>query len=86
MSLNIAKLTKVKRLDNGRVIARCPACAAVNQDQDGNHLVVYPDGRFGCVLFPGRDGQQHRKTIWTLAGDRQQRRPPLILKFTVRSK
>ena len=85
MSLELRKLTVSRRLEDGTVVARCPACAAGGQDREGNHLVVYPDGRFGCVVHPGEAGRWHRKLIWKAVGERK-RRPPLVLKFTVREK
>jgi hypothetical protein len=86
VSLDIRKLAKVRRLENGTLIARCPACATANQDREGNHLVVYPNGSFGCVVYPGQTGSSHRKQIWQLAGDRQSRRAPLTIKFSVKRK
>ena len=85
MSLDVRKLAVSRRLENGTVVGRCPACAAAGQDRKGEHLVVYPDGRFGCVLYPGDGGWLHRKAIWEAVGERK-RRPPLVLKFTVKEK
>ena len=76
MSLNLAKLEKVRNLAGGIVQARCPACAELGQDDTGNHLRVLPDGRFGCCVHP-KDGD-HRKRIFALAGDKSLR------EFTVR--
>jgi hypothetical protein len=86
VSLDLRKLVQVRRLGDGSVVARCPACAAGGEDRDGNHLVVYPDGRFGCVVYPGKDGWLHRKRIWAMAGDEKGRRPPPVIKFSVRAK
>jgi hypothetical protein len=69
MSLNVAKLEKVRELAGGIVQARCPACAESGNDRSGEHLRIYPDGRFGCCVHP-KDGQ-HRKRIFALAGNRQ---------------
>jgi hypothetical protein len=69
MSLNVAKLEKVRELAGGIVQARCPACAEGGNDRSGEHLRIYPDGRFGCCVHP-KDGE-HRKRIWALAGDRK---------------
>ena len=69
MSLNVAKLEKVRELAGGVVQARCPACAEGGNDRSGEHLRIYPDGRFGCCVHP-KDGQ-HRKRIFALAGNRQ---------------
>ena len=83
MSVDLRKLKVSRRLKDGTVVARCPACAATGQDRKGEHLVVYPDGRFGCVLHPGGGGWLHRKLIWEAVGERK-RRPPVVLKFTVK--
>ena len=69
MSLDTAKLEKVRELAGGIVQARCPACAEGGGDRKGEHLRVYPDGRFGCCVHP-KDGQ-HRKRIFALAGDKK---------------
>jgi hypothetical protein len=66
MSLDIAKLEKVREMAGGLVQARCPACAEGGHDRTGEHLRIYPDGRFGCCVHP-KDGE-HRKRIWALAG------------------
>jgi hypothetical protein len=67
---------KVERLDNvkvrvGKIIAACPACRAEGGDRAGDHLVIFDDGRFGCVRYSGRswDSITHRKTICRLVGD-----------------
>ena len=69
MSLDVAKLEKVRELAGGIVQARCPACAESGNDRSGEHLRIYPDGKFGCCVHP-KDGE-HRKRIWALAGVRQ---------------
>ena len=68
MSLNLNKLEKVRKLENGIVQARCPACAEGGNDRKGEHLRILADGRFGCCIHP-KDGD-HRKRIFALAGDR----------------
>ena len=85
MSLDVQKLAVSRRLEDGTVVARCPACAAVGQDRAGEHLVVYPDGRFGCVVHPGEGGCLHRKAIWAAVGKRKPR-APAVLRFTVKKK
>ena len=85
VSLDVRKLAVSRRLDDGTVLARCPACGVGGKDRKGEHLVVYPDGRFGCVMYPGDAGWLHRKVIWEAVGERK-RRPPLVLKFTVKPK
>jgi hypothetical protein len=66
MSLDVAKLEKVRELAGGIVQARCPACAEGGHDRKGEHLRIYPDGRFGCCVHP--KDSDHRKRIWSLAG------------------
>ena len=69
MSLDTAKLEKVRELAGGVVQARCPACAEGGGDRKGEHLRIYPDGRYGCCVHP-KDGE-HRKRIFALAGVRK---------------
>src|SRR5512138_461185 len=71
MSLDTAKLEKVRELAGGVVQARCPACAEGGGDTKGQHLRIYPDGRYGCCVHP-KDAQ-HRKRIFALVGERQRR-------------
>lgn len=71
MSLDLGKLEMVKRLGNGTVQARCPACAAGGNDKAGQHLRIFPDGRFGCCVFP--KDREHRKWIFELAGEKAPR-------------
>ena len=67
MSLNIEKLENVVRRDDGSIVAQCPACAGGGHDQTGrNHLVIYPDGKFGCAANAG--DKNHRKRIFKLVG------------------
>ncbi len=68
----------LSRLENvrkriGKIVARCPACAELGHDEKGEHLVIMPDGRFGCVVCPGAAGKEHRKQIHALAGDQKTR-------------
>ena len=69
MSLDLSKLEKVREMAGGIVQARCPACAEGGHDRTGEHLRIYPDGRFGCCVHP--KDSEHRKRIWALAGVRQ---------------
>jgi hypothetical protein len=71
MSLDLSKLEKVRPLTNGGVEARCPACAEAGHDHKGEHLIIKPDGRFGCCANP--KDRQHRKRIFALAGDTARR-------------
>ena len=67
MGLDLSRLEKVKRRGSN-TIARCPACAESGGDRKGEHLLINDAGQFGCVLFPGQSGQQHRQRIFELAG------------------
>lgn len=67
MTLDSSKLENLK-VSEQKTIARCPACAEKGGDNKGDHLVIYPDGRYGCVLYPGLTGLEHRKRIFALAG------------------
>jgi hypothetical protein len=67
MGLDLSRLEKVKRRGSN-TIARCPACAESGGDRKGEHLMISDAGQFGCVLFPGQSGQQHRQRIFELAG------------------
>lgn len=68
MSLDLSKLENARER-GGKIIARCPACAALGHDEKGEHLAIMPDGRFGCVVYPGASGKDHRKEIFALAGE-----------------
>ena len=67
MGLDLSRLEKVKRRGLN-TIARCPACAESGGDHKGEHLLINDTGQFGCVLFPGQSGQQHRQRIFELVG------------------
>lgn len=69
MSLDLSKLENARECGQ-KLIARCPACAEQGHDQRGEHLVIMPDGRFGCVTYPGAAGKEHRQRIYALAGDK----------------
>jgi hypothetical protein len=70
VSLDASKLDGVRELGNGVVQARCPACAEGGHDKSGEHLRIYPDGRYGCCVYP--KDPEHRKRIHALAGERSQ--------------
>ncbi len=65
MSLNRSLLENVKTA-NGKTTARCPACKESGCDEGGDHLVIYPDGRYGCAVNPG--DKVHTKRIFELVG------------------
>ena len=56
------------KLDNviersGKIIARCPACAERGRDSQGNHLVIFDNGAYSCIVGDAN----HRKEIYKLA-------------------
>lgn len=71
MGLQIDRLEKVRTTGGGLIHARCPACAVESGDTKGEHLIIYPDGRFGCCVNPG--DKQHRKRIFALVGEATKR-------------
>ena len=66
MALDFTKLEKLVKKSDGKIIARCPACAAAGGDTNGEHLVMYRDGRYGCVVHPS--DREHNKEIFKIAG------------------
>ena len=66
MKLDQSKLKNVVRKGDGKITAQCPACAADGGDAKGEHLVVFRDGKFGCVLY--EKDKAHNKLILKLAG------------------
>jgi hypothetical protein len=67
MSLDIKKLENVSEKPDGKITARCPACAKDGRDRKGDHLIIFPDKNFGCVKY--EKDAEHRKVIQALAGD-----------------
>ncbi len=65
-SLDHSKLTILRRTDSGYIWAACPACRDAGEDAAGNHLLITPEGKFGCAKYP--KNKDHRKLIWKLAG------------------
>lgn len=64
-TIDTTKLEKVLEKPD-KTTARCPACAKSGRDRKGDHLVIYPEGKFGCAVHP--DDKQHRKEILELVG------------------
>lgn len=62
-------LTKFKNLrtkpGTPHYTAQCPACFEDGYDRKGEHLILYEDGGFACVLYPkGEPGrEEHRQRI-----------------------
>jgi hypothetical protein len=71
-SLDINKLVRVKK-NPDKTIAQCPACAEEGRDRKGDHLVLFPNERFGCVI---NRSKEHRDRIIHLAGARSTRTSP----------
>ena len=68
MALDLHRLRKLKAIGNG-YRAQCLACLEAGHDRCGEHLRIFPDGRWGCALYPA--DHEHRKRIWQLAhGDK----------------
>ena len=61
-TLDIDKLENVVER-TGKIIARCPACAAKGRDSQGNHLVIFDNGAYSCII----GDSNHRKEIYRLA-------------------
>lgn len=66
-ALDTAKLENLHQ-KNGKTIAACPACREQGNDKKGEHLIITTEGRFGCVMNQGPEGEQHRRRIFELAG------------------
>jgi hypothetical protein len=77
MALLIDALECVKH-SNGKIVARCPACAEQGADTSGNHLAVFKNGHYGCCANPG--DKEHRSRIFELAGDKKPRDTVLHLR------
>ncbi len=70
MGIDVSKLENCHKRGN-KIIARCPACVEMGQDKKGNHFFLNGDGRYGCVVYPGSEGHDHRKKIFQLVGETQ---------------
>jgi len=66
MSLNISKLENVKTI-GGKTTARCPACAELKEDSEGDHLVIFSTGKYGCIKY--KDEDSHSKRIYAIVGE-----------------
>ena len=73
MNLDTTRLNKLKRIGDGYQ-AQCPACwTDYGQDKSGNHLRIFPDGKYGCAMYQG--DHEHRSRIWELCGLPLDQRP-----------
>ena len=71
MPLNLALLERVRHTGN-KLIAACPACRVAGHDKQGNHLIIYDSGKFGCIANEG--DSIHRSEIFSLAGIKEELR------------
>ena len=71
MSLDFSRIEKLVELGDGMRRGRCPACAEAGGDRKGQHLRIYPDGKFGCCVHPADN--EHRKRIFALAGEKERK-------------
>jgi hypothetical protein len=76
MSIDITKLEMVKNRTDGKIVARCPACAECGGDKKGQHLAVWSSGKFNCAAYEGDSGKDHRKRVFELAGMASERVMP----------
>jgi hypothetical protein len=74
--IDVSRIEKGRRQGDGWV-GRCPACAEGGADTTGNHLKVWKDGRFSCVVNTGSEGAYHRKRIFALIGVKEGKRSHL---------
>jgi hypothetical protein len=61
-TLDLQKLENVRRLE-GKITARCPVCKEEGSDRTGNHLVLFDDGKFTCIV-----DSAHNRGIFKLVG------------------
>jgi predicted metal-dependent enzyme (double-stranded beta helix superfamily) len=64
-NLDLSRLEKDRNV-GGKIIARCPACAESGGDRKGNHLTIFPSGKYACAAMPG--DAEHRRRIFSLVG------------------
>ncbi len=63
--IHIDALENRRLQGDGSYIARCPECSRNGKDKTGNHLRVWSDGKFHCIVD---DSKEHRSNILNLAG------------------
>ena len=64
--LNTHLLEKLRHR-GGKTLARCPACAEEGRDRTGNHLTIFPSGKYACAAHAG--DAEHRRRIFALVGN-----------------
>jgi len=65
MPLELSRLKQLRDAGDKK-IAQCPACAAKGNDSRGEHLAIYPNGKYSCVAHP--KDKLHQAEIFGLAG------------------
>lgn len=70
LCLDLSRLERLRAFHDSKITARCPACAEEGSDRSGNHLVIYPSGKFACVADPG-----HGRRVWELVGLSEHKTP-----------
>lgn|GEM_PF-1500407 len=65
MKIDLERLEKVRERGT-KTIARCPACAEMQQDTGGDNLTVFSNGDFACAAHMA--DRQHARRILALAG------------------
>jgi len=63
--LNQSRLERVKTFGGGKIICQCPACHEDGADRKGDHLAIFPSGKFHCII---NESNEHRKRIFELVG------------------
>ena len=84
MKIDQSKLKHVTRTmkpEGMAIVAQCPACVEEGTDNSGNHLIIYPDGRFGCAVNQGNT--EHRRRIFALVGVHESPAVPKMRKASV---
>lgn len=66
MKIDLTKLENATLKDDGRTVARCPACSSKGGDRKGNNLVVYAGGEFACAAYS--NDKAHNRKIMELVG------------------
>lgn len=70
MPLDVSKLENVQKLSGGKIRAACPACRLNGGDPQGNHLLVFASGAYGCAA--NQMDSTHTKEIYRLIGIKQE--------------
>lgn len=70
----LEEFSEVPTAEGYKLVGPCPACRAIGRDNTGNHLVIYPDGRFGCAAHQANEAdwgqrEDHLKAVWKALKD-----------------